>query len=71
MKDYGSKLPKELARAGSAEPEGIRKEASLGAFFLFACSMICRLNTNPIEVKLSFPYLFQVRELALPSKGRS
>ncbi|CAA2968811.1 Hypothetical predicted protein [Olea europaea subsp. europaea] len=25
-----SKLPNELARAGSAEPEGIRKEASLG-----------------------------------------
>lgn len=41
MRDYGSKLPNELARAGSAEPEGIRKEASLGAFFLFACSMIC------------------------------
>jgi len=41
MIDSGSKLPKELARAGSAEPEGIRKEASLGALFLFACSMIC------------------------------
>jgi len=41
MIDYGSKLPKELARAGSAEPEAIRKEASLGALFLFACSMIC------------------------------
>lgn len=24
MRDYGSKLPNELARAGSAEPEGIR-----------------------------------------------
>ncbi len=41
MIDYGSKLPKELARAGSAEPEGLRKEASLRALFLFACSMIC------------------------------
>ncbi|CAA2979185.1 Hypothetical predicted protein [Olea europaea subsp. europaea] len=41
IRDYGSKLLNKLARAGSAEPEGIRKEASLGALFLFACNMIC------------------------------
>jgi hypothetical protein len=44
MKDYGSKLPKELARAGSAEPEvrsnstyrkGNKERSKLGCFISF------------------------------------